>query len=93
MLDQWMSLLFETAKLGLEAQNVIGLRLVRLAQGGAVGAAEAQAMVRDKMAAFHEAQHVASVAIMTANTHILSKKTLQIFRKRVRANRRRLSRR
>jgi hypothetical protein len=49
-------LTFQAAQLGWEAQNVVALRFVRLAGGGAAGAKEAQLMVTDKLAALTEAQ-------------------------------------
>jgi hypothetical protein len=54
--NSWFALTFQAAQLGWEAQNVVALRFVRLAGGGAAGAKEAQLMVTDKLAALTEAQ-------------------------------------
>jgi hypothetical protein len=59
--NSWFALTFQAAQLGWEAQNVVALRFVRLAGGGAAGAKEAQLMVTDKLAALTEAQ-LAAVA-------------------------------
>ena len=92
MFNSWMKLVFQAAQLSLEAQNVIALRLMRLAEGGTLGVAEAQLMVTDKMAAFAEAHLAAAVTVVTGNGHKASRKVLQVFSKRVRANRERLTR-
>jgi hypothetical protein len=94
MFNPWFSLMFKTVQLGVEAQSVIALRMMRLAAGGAPGAAEARRMVADKIAAGVEAGNVAasSVALGRKNT-VVAGKVLRVFKKRVRANKRRLSRR
>jgi hypothetical protein len=66
---------------------------VRLAGGGAAGAKEAQLMVTDKLAALTEAQLAALANILTGDGLKIADKILRVFRKRVRANKRRLSRR
>jgi uncharacterized membrane protein YciS (DUF1049 family) len=64
-----------------------------LAGGGAAGAKEAQLMVTDKLAALTEAQLAALANILTGDGLKIADKILRVFRKRVRANKRRLSRR
>jgi hypothetical protein len=79
--------------LGFEAQRVVGLRLMRLAAGGASGQAEAKRMVTEKVAAFAEAQAAAvATAIEGGSSRRLGKKVVGVYKKRVRANRRRLTR-
>jgi hypothetical protein len=93
MWNPWLALSAQTALLGWEAQRVIALRLMRIAGGGARGQAEAQRMVTEKLAAAVEAQAVlASSAIEGGSSHRAGKKMLDVYGKRVRANRRRLSR-
>jgi hypothetical protein len=94
MLNPWFPLIFKTVQLGVEAQSVIALRMMRFAAGGAAGPAEARRMIADKIAAGFEAQAVAvsSVASGHKNT-VVAGKVLRVFKKRVRANKRRLSRR
>ena len=71
----------------------MALRLVRIAAGGARGKAETQRMMSEKLAALAEAQAaVAASAIEGGSSHRAGKKMLGVYGKRVRANRRRLSR-
>jgi hypothetical protein len=88
--NAWLALTFQTAQLGLDAQRVVALRLMRLSGGGAAGATEARLMVADKMAALTEAQFA---AVLTGDSHKLANKLLRVFKKRVRANRNRLANR
>jgi hypothetical protein len=94
MFNPWFSLAFKTIELGFEAQNVIALRMMRLAAGGAAASTEAQRMIADKIAAGIEAQAVAisSLAAGHADT-VVAGKILRVVKRRVRANKRRLSRR
>jgi len=79
--------------LGFEAQQVIGLRFLRLAAGGARGQDEAQRMVKEKLAAFAEAQAAAvTTAIEGGSSRRLGKKVVGVYKKRVRGNKRRLTR-
>src|SRR4051812_20273335 len=52
MFDSLFHLGLDATMLGFEAQSVVGLRLLRLAGGGAVAQAEAHRMVAEKGAAF-----------------------------------------
>ncbi len=91
--NSWLALSAQAALLGWDAQRVIALRLVRLAAGGARGRAEARRMIAEKLAAAAEAQAaVAANAIAGGSGHRAGRKVLRIYGKRVRANRRRLSR-
>ena len=93
MWNPWLALSAQTAMLGWEAQNVIALRLMRIAGGGARGQAEAQRMMTEKVAAAVEAHAVLTAsAIEGGADHRAGKKMLEVYGKRVRANRRRLSR-
>ncbi len=85
MFGPWWQLGIDTALLGLEAQAVIGLRLTKLAAGGAAAQAEAQRMVSEKiLAAGEAAMQIASGASTGA--------VVAGYRRKVRANHRRLSR-
>jgi hypothetical protein len=86
----WLVLSSQAAWLTGEAQTVVALRLMRLAQGGAFTQTEAQRMVAEKGAAMTEAQ-VAAAAIMGGGGHRVARKVLGVYRKRVRGNRRRLT--
>jgi hypothetical protein len=92
--NPWLAFSFKAAQLGWEAQNVIALRLLRLAAGGTQGQAEASRMMVEKIASVAEAQATAAAAVIAGNKdHVIAGKTLRVFEKRVRANKRRLSRR
>ena len=94
MFNPWLALTLRTLELGFEAQNVVALRLWRIASGGARGHAEVNRMVTEKIAAVGEAHVAAAAAVMTGRPdHVVAGKALGVFRKRVRANKRRLSRR
>ena len=84
---------FDLARLGAEAWMVVGLRLAKLAAGGPAAALEAQRMVAEKSAAAIEAQFAAGLALATgASHHVAGRKALVGYRRRVKANRRRLMR-
>jgi len=75
--------------LGWEAQNVIALRLMRLA-AGRIGPTEAALMITKKIAAATEAHAVATTFVLEGgNGHTAAKKIINVYKKRVRANKRR----
>ena len=77
--------------LALATQNVIALHLMRIAARGDL-AAEATPMVTEKVQARGEAPAVAAVGSMTGrNRRHIAKKVAGVYKKRVRANRRRLT--
>jgi hypothetical protein len=79
-------------QLGFDAQNVIAFRMLRLAQGGARGQNEARRMVTEKIAAGVEAQAIAGRGIVAGEKDtVVAAKILRDLRKRVSANKRRLS--
>ena len=94
MYNPWLGLAFKAIELVIEAQSVIALRMMRLAAGGARGRAEASRMVAEKVGALAEAQTAAAAAILTGRRQkVVAGKVLNTYKKRVRANRRRLTRR
>jgi hypothetical protein len=82
MLVPWMRLAVDTTLLTIEAQSVIGMRLSQIALGQGTPA-EAQLMVTEKMLAFVDA---AATVATGGSAH----KVVRGYRKRVRANARRL---
>ncbi|SRR5581483_6272621 len=87
----WLSLSYDLMRLGMEAQGVIALRMLRLATGGALAEREASRMVTEKAAAAFEAQTAAALALVGGQRGAaVPKKAMRIYRRRVRANRRRL---
>ncbi len=89
MLNSWLALSFQATRLGWDAQNVMALRFIRLADGGASGQSEAYLMVTEKVAALAEAT---AVAIKGGKGNEVAKMVLNVYQKRVRRNKRRLSR-
>lgn len=81
MLKFW----FDLSMLGVEAQQVVWLRSMKIAMGGKAGEREAVRMVSEKLTAAREA---GLDLAMGKSVHSL----VGSYRKRVRANRRRLSR-
>jgi len=89
----WFGLMLDASRIALEAQEVVALRLEKLAKGGPAAPVEALAMVAEKGAAMGEAWLAASAAMMKGgDMHRTTAAFLNPYRKRVRANRRRLSR-
>jgi hypothetical protein len=89
----WCALSLQTARLGWEAQNVIALRLMRMAAQRPGSQTEARRMVTEKVAALAEAQSAAATAVIKGGkSHRVAKKVLGVYKKRVQANWRRLKR-
>ena len=86
MFRTWLALTTDAARLAMEAQQVVGLRLLRIAAGGVAAQTEATRMCTEK--AFASAEAMASVA-----TGGSARKIVRRYRTRVKANARRLSRR
>lgn len=92
MLNPWPAY-FQLAQATWDANVVIALRLARLASGGALAQREAQKMVMEKGLTFAEAQMAAAAKIMTgAGIAGAAKSGSDIYRRKVRSNRRRLAR-
>ena len=85
MFKAWMDFAFDSALLFAEAQEVMSLRLMKLASGGPSSHFEAQRMVAEKGFAFAEA--ASSLAAGVSLERVVSR-----YRSHVRANKRRLSR-
>ena len=90
--NAWARLTMQMAVTGFEAQNVMALRLMRLAAGDARAQSEARRMVTEKVMALGEAQTAAThAAIKGDKSHRVATKVLRVYKRRVRKNRRRLS--
>jgi hypothetical protein len=87
----WLRLSFDFWRAGLEAQQVIGLRLAKLAGGGAAATAEMNRMVSEKMSAALEAQQAAAAAVLTGKPGQIPSRTVALCRRKMRANYKRLS--
>ena len=87
LLNPWI----EAARFGADVQRVVALRMRRLTSGGPLAAIEAQNMVSEKLAAFGEAQgRIMSALAAGKSFEAALAKAYGPYRRRVRANRRRL---
>jgi len=90
--NAWARLTMQAAVIGFEAQSVMALRFMRFATGGARAQSEARRMVTEKVMALGEAQSAATVAAIKGDRgHRVATKVLRVYKRRVRKNRRRLS--
>ena len=88
----WFALSAQAVRMCWDAQAVILLRSLRIAKGGARAKAETQRMISEKIAALTEAQLAATAATLKGSKkHRVAKKALAVYAKRIRRNRRRLS--
>jgi hypothetical protein len=92
MWNPWLALTFQASRLTWDALGVVRLRLMKLAAGGPAAASEASSMITEKVAAFLEAQAVATAAVLEgSNGAHTVKNVLNIYEKNVQANKHRLS--
>ena len=92
MYSSWIEFSVRAARLGWEAQNVIALRMLRLA-AGRIGPTEARLMITEKIAAATEVHAVATTfALEGSSGQTAARKIINVYKKRVLANKRRLSR-
>jgi len=89
--NPWMKLSFDAMALGMEAASVIGLRSVKVAKGGPSAEAETALMVKEKFEAAWALQSLAAVGALGFTAPGIAAKTLAHYRRRVLANKRRLS--
>lgn len=86
----WTRLSIDAWALGFEASAVIGLRTLKLAAGGAAADEEARRMVSEKVQAGMELQRRALTGGLGSGPAAMTAKALAHYRRKVRANRRRL---
>ena len=88
--NPWPGIAFDAWVLAFEASWVVGLRALRLAAGGASATAEAQRMVGEKI----DAGLALQAKLLSGNLGVTppraATRTLAHYRRKVRANRRRL---
>jgi hypothetical protein len=89
--NSWFRLGMDSLWLGAEAQGVIALRMMKLAAGGPAAAAETQLMIAEKLRAAAEAQTQVLTSLMTGHGHLAPSRAVAGYRRKVRANRRRLA--
>jgi hypothetical protein len=88
----WIGLSLDTWRLGIESSCVIGLRTLKMVAGGPAGASEAKLMVDEKITAGLALQAKAMSGALGATPAAAAAATLAHYRRKVRANWRRLSR-
>lgn len=93
MMYAWIGLLLDASEMMVEAQQVVALRLEKLAAGGPAATIEAATMIAEKTTVAGEALLAASAAaVKSGDPRRSAAAFLRPYRRKVRANRRRLSR-
>ena len=90
--NPWIRLSLDMMALGAESSSVMALRMMKLAAGGAAATAEAELMVAEKVRAAAEAQAGAWTSLLTGSSHLAPRRAVAHYRRKVRANRKRLTR-
>ena len=97
----YCNLAWQGTRIMLDSQQVIALRLAKIALGGAAAEAEALLMVNEKIAAFTQSQAIAGRNVLRSIPAGLPSKggsaesarqILNLYQRKVASNRRRLSR-
>ena len=88
--DNMMAAGMEAWALGFEAWTVMGLRMMRLAGGGALAQSESRRMVEEKLEALGELQMKMLTGGISSDPVTGSRQMMRHFSGKVKANRRRL---
>ena len=89
--NPWIGISLDAWQLGVEAASVIGLRTLKMASGGPAADAEGRRMLAEKIDAGLAWQALAMTGGLGLTPQSAAAKTLTHYRRKVRANRRRLS--
>ncbi len=89
--NPWFQIGLDSWALGVDASAVIGLRVMKIAAGDAAAQAESQLMVVEKVEAALDLQTKLLTGALGATPAAMAAKTLKHYGRKVRANRRRLS--
>lgn len=89
--NPWFGISFDAWTFGLEAGSVMALRTLKVAAGGPAAEAETRRMISEKIEAGWDLQVKAMTGGLGATPASAAAKTLAHYRRKVRANRRRLS--
>lgn len=92
MRNPWIGIGLDAWRLGMESYAVMGLRTLRIAQGGEAARVEAERMVAEKVQAGIDLQTLALTGGLGLTPASASARTMTHYRRKVRANRRRLLR-
>lgn len=86
----WFSAGMDAWALGMESSAVIGLRMAKIATGGDASGEEARLMLSEKMQAAFELQTALMTGQLGTTPLAGTQKMVRHYRRKVRANRRRL---
>jgi hypothetical protein len=89
--NPWLRLSLDAWSLGLEASAVIGLRTLKIAAGGPGAEAETRRMIGEKVEAGLALQSKLLTGELGLSPDVAASRTLTHYRRKVRANRRRLT--
>lgn len=84
------SLTWAGTRLAFDAQQVIAMRMLKLAAGGAAAQREAVMMVNEKVKAMADSQTAFLKAVSTGKSDKAPKRAVSVYQRRVSANKRRL---
>ena len=90
-LNPWFGIGVDAWRLGVESSAVMGLRTLRIAQGGPTARIEAERMLSEKVEAAVALQALALSGGLGLTPAAASARTLVHYRRKVAANRRRLA--
>jgi hypothetical protein len=90
-LEAWSHAGISAWLLGIEASTVIALRMMKMAAGGPAAQSEARRMVSEKLSAGSALQALALTGGLGPTAESATNKTLAHYRRKVRANKRRLT--
>jgi hypothetical protein len=88
----WATMAMQSTMLAIESQQVIALRLAKMAAGEADSQREAELMVSEKVQAMVDSGHMMFKAALGGQPDMGAGKVIEHYRTTVRANRKRLSR-
>jgi hypothetical protein len=87
----WASMAMQSTMLAIESQQVIALRLTKMAMGGADSQREAELMVSEKVQAMVDSGQMMFKAALGGHADMGADKVIKHYRSTVQANRKRLS--
>jgi hypothetical protein len=89
--NPWLRIAVSTWSLGADATAVIALRTAKIAAGGAAAESETRQMINEKIEALGALQMMALTGALGWSAPGAVTKTIAHYRRKVRANRKRLS--
>jgi hypothetical protein len=87
----WPSMAMQATMLAIESQQVIALRLTKMALGGPDTQREAELMVTEKLDTMAQSSQMMMMAALGGKHDMGADRVMRLYRSKVRANRRRLS--